>query len=135
MKIIKICTLCLISFGCYPSNSKKTKQPFCTTKCYGEWQKGKNYEQRGRTKCTNSLCVEKNCHKKVKGHNYCTNHYYKYIEKPKYNISDRFIKPYIQCLNCKKETKNIKYCSRKCYGLHQRKPFIIKKGLQKNTFT
>lgn len=131
MKIIKICTLCLVSFGCYPSNSKSTKQPFCTMKCYGEWQKGRKYEDRGRTKKLKSLCTQENCNKKLKGHGYCTNHYYKYIEKPKYNIKDKVIRLLNNCIHCLKQTKNKKYCSIKCYALNQTKPFIIKKGYKK----
>ena len=43
---------------------------------------------------------------------------------------------YIKCLFCDKELiqrkdRVVKYCSHKCYGLHQRSSFIIKKGYKR----
>ena len=100
-------------------------------KCYGEWQRGRKYEDRGRIKQPKSLCKEKDCNKKSFGHGFCKKHYYHYIEKPKRNIPDKQLRNINNCFHCQKQTKNKKYCSQKCYAQNITKPFVIKKGYKK----
>lgn len=134
MKLLKTCTFCLISFFMYPSNSKETKNPFCSMKCYGSWQKNKTYKELGKKERKKTICKYPDCVKFIQGQGYCRYHYHHLVVKLKRPVKILVKKPtlpLISCLKCAKLTKNKKYCSHKCFGVHTRKPFIIKKGYKK----
>jgi hypothetical protein len=130
MKILKTCTLCLISFLSYPSNSKNTKQPFCSVKCYGSWQKGKSFTEQQKSRPIRKCSVQ-DCPKKHFGQDYCKKHYRVFITKPVSKKKIRPQKPLNICKHCNNLTKNKLFCSMKCSFDSRQKPFILKKGYKK----
>ena len=77
-KINLICTQCKETYLAYKCNIRKSKLTFCTSKCYGLWQRNKKPIQRGIDKPIR-LCSIDNCNKKHFGKTYCKHHYSKII--------------------------------------------------------
>ena len=130
----KICTQCSKEFLTY---TFKTKNPFCSCKCYGHWQKGKTRAEQGKKyKKGIRYCSIADCGRKHFGKSYCKKHYHliitlKGIAKP---AKQKILHLYI-CANCNKEfysrkthIGDRKYCSMICFAQKRRAPFIVKKG-------
>ena len=129
MPIKKICSVCGKEFNVPPSSSN---QKYCSSSCYGVAQQGR------------SICSIDGCENYVRGHGFCNRHYLRYKrygdplafkERQKVPRSKNRKVATLTCLYCgdtiEKPTYKRKYCSDKCNGLANKKPFIIKKGYKK----
>ena len=134
MKTLKTCTQCGNQFVPRLS-SRATENPFCSAKCYGEWQKGKSFtEQRKKTK-EKRYCSINQCNEIHFGKGYCRKHYREFVLKGKRYPS----KTQYKCEQCgrifradiRTGRELPRFCSAVCMGLFMRKPFIIKKGYKK----
>ena len=110
---------------------------YCSTKCYGVAQKSRDKR----------ICSIPECNLFVQSLGFCNRHYlrYKRYGNPLAFAPKKKRKTYIRikplnkyhknCLSCGKsfETyrQKAKYCNHKCYGLHIKKPFILKSGYKK----
>jgi endogenous inhibitor of DNA gyrase (YacG/DUF329 family) len=114
---------------------------FCNSSCYGLWQKGRLFlPERLKIHIASRVHGSPNtkcdyCGKKFHRHpsaihpkNFCCQNH-----KNKYHWPERG--KIFRCILCGKEfrphRKSAKYCSFKCMGLANRKPFIIKNGYKK----
>jgi len=135
MKINKNCTHCLKSFSIYPCNSKETKTPFCSSICYGFWQRGKSLKEQNKPARLTNTCSVEECRTRHFGKGFCKTHYSKFIESPKRAIGKPvFIvipRKINNCILCTNQTKNKTYCSIKCSSSHQAKEYILKRGYKK----
>lgn len=142
MKIEKKCTQCEIIYFTYPSNIKNTTTNFCGYKCYGLWQRSKNFAQQNKKVRPRGSCTIADCCKILKGHGYCSKHYYRFIERFARGIKSKIkvssIVEFDFCNYCSNpfigvmiKGKTPKYCSHICSGLGRKKPYILKKGYKK----
>ena len=114
----------------------RTIRPFCDSRCYGLWQRGKRMVDQGKRARAVRLCSEPDCDRVHFGLGFCRKHYLSKAYKPSQAKRPRAQKrSQIKCLHCDKSFpmshKGSKYCSRLCSALGRRKPFIVKKGYRK----
>lgn len=137
MLIKLVCTECGTAFRREHSFSKGTKVPFCSSKCYGKWQRGKSFKDQNKPVRKKNFCSLDGCNNIHFGKGFCRKHYLQFV----YNRRSRALKslPEFVCEYCGSVFKSEKrsygrtprFCSFKCMGLFNRKPFIIKKGYKK----
>lgn len=114
---------------------KNTVNPFCDSKCYGEWQKGKGFSAQGKRERDKKSCSVDGCAEIHFGKGYCRKHYIK-LHYAKSHEPKR-LKPakVYECACCGTSFnayhKTPKYCSRKCSAEGRKRPYIIKKGYRK----
>ena len=129
-KIILTCTQCSKSYIAYKCNIKNSEHNFCSSNCYGLWQKNKSFESRGINRPI-KYCSLNECNKKHFGKGYCRSHYSYFIENKKPTTKKNIPKIYI-CANCSKsftkQYKKPKFCSKKCSSDFQKGKFILKNG-------
>jgi hypothetical protein len=109
---------------------------FCDSTCYGLWQRGKKFQDQGKTERPKRLCKIEGCEARHFGKDYCRRHYRHYITlvyfPPKNPRSPREL---INCGFCgilfKPDHTGAKYCCQQHSGLARKQPFIIKKGYRK----
>jgi len=139
MKITKQCFQCEQQYTTYTCNIKNSARTFCSSICYGNWQRGKSFIEQNKPLADKSLCIIDDCIKPIKGHGYCSLHYYRLIERKKRNTQPRIPASDWNCLFCLKKFKASKrtgnkdpiYCSRECSSENRKKPYIVKKGYRK----
>jgi len=135
--ITLICTKCSSKFKRHSYFCKDTKKPFCGMKCYGRWQKNRSFIEQDKPIRSKKICSTTGCDAIHFGKGFCRKHYAKkfYDSQSKSGMNWMHNKIIKDCLYCLKPftTNRIiaKFCSFKCMGLFNRKPFIIKKGYKK----
>jgi hypothetical protein len=148
MKIETSCSQCGKNIALY--RYKKQTDYFCSSTCYGLWQRGKKFSSKrlkihvGSRKhgLPNVTCVT--CGRIFHRHpsaihklNFCSTEHKKKYWPPRQIHSPKQIKTFLvyKCIFCGREfspkRESAKYCSRECYGLANRKAYIIKKGYKK----
>lgn len=136
-KINLICTQCNKQYSTYKCNRKNCKNSYCSSICYGLWQRNRSKESRGIL-IPKRFCSFEDCKKKHFGKGYCKTHYSRFIElkhRTKIKVKKASKSYYFTCMNCNKkfnrQNKKPKFCCRMCSSQYRKKPFIIKKGYRK----
>lgn len=120
MPVSIICPICKINFSVPPSQGN---QKYCSSKCYGVAQRGRN------------ICSIDGCKKFVRGRGMCNAHYLRLIRHGDPLYENKRRAELSRCLYCGEEaphkSSGAKYCSWVCVGMANRSPFILKKGYKK----
>ncbi len=130
----KLCTHCgkEIARKVHPN----TKQPFCNTLCYGEWQRGKSFAIQDKAERPKKVCCVDGCGAVHFGRGYCRKHYISLHYAPPQNPPKERREPRLcRCLHCGVDFvarhESPKFCSIACASAARKKPFILKKGYKK----
>lgn len=130
-----LCDGCRRSFE-RPPNRKQMERSFCSSKCYGKWQRGRSFADQGKPVRPVRFCEIPSCDRIYFGRGKCRHHYLEaYIRK-----NAKVVKPRVDltCLNCgsafqvphfRKDAA--KFCTRQCAARYNRTGKIIKKGYRK----
>jgi len=108
---------------------------FCSSSCYGIWQKGKMFRDQGKKHREIKHCSVDGCDAAHFGKGYCRKHYVRFIvgqksyPPKKSNQCEQCGKVFLA--NMRSYNRKPRFCSATCMGLFNRKPFIIKKGYKK----
>jgi len=121
--------------NCKNCGEQTHNKNFCTSSCYGIWQRGKGFYDQGKKIRAIKKCLVDGCVNIHFGRGYCRKHYVKFILNNKqYEPKTEYICE--QCGNTFKANKRSgnkipRFCSFGCAGLFKKKPYIIKKGYKK----
>ena len=127
-----VCTQCEKQYLAYLSSVRNTKRVFCSSVCYGKWQRSKTFSEQGKARPVRT-CSVGDCGKIHFGRGFCRRHYMESTRrKPKRINKNHFDHACSFCgLGFTDRRESSKFCSARCFGASIKKSFIVKKGYKK----